>query len=196
MAIRDEAMAQAAEAKGDYELATSLLATATKAAAARRAAAESLIGAEIGSSLAEATRYCHCSSDLIMRSAVAAHKTVATRRTEAVAMRTMEAVATRTTAATQPAECLTSMWVTGENVLGENTIGRRVMDEPLSMETAAKSSYANRLTAEAAAARRKSSIAQHAVLSEHATGERVLGLVGASSMYPWRLRRSEAMPTA
>lgn len=111
-------------------------------------------------------------------------------------MRTMEAVATRTTAATQPAECLTSMWVTGENVLGENTIGRRVMDEPLSMETAAKSSYANRLTAEAAAARRKSSIAQHAVLSEHATGERVLGLVGASSMYPWRLRRSEAMPTA
>ena len=174
MAIRDEAMAQAAEAKGDYELATSLLATATKAAAARRAAAESLIGAEIGSSLAEATRYCHCSSDFIMRSAVAAHKTVASRRTEAVAMRTMEAVTTRTTAATQPAECLTSMWVTGERVL-ENTIGRRVMDEPLSMETTAKSSYANRLTAEAAAARRKSSIAQHAVLSEHATGERVLG---------------------
>jgi len=169
MAIRDEAMAQAAEAKGDYELATSLLATATKAAAARRAAAESLIGAEIGSSLAEATRYCHCSSDFIMRSAVAAHKTVASRRTEAVAMRTMEAVTTRTTAATQPAECLTSMWVTGERVL-ENTIGRRVVD--VSMETEAKRSYADRLTAEAAAARRKSSMAQHTVLSEHAKGER------------------------
>ena len=169
MAIRDEAMAQAAEAKGDYELATSLLATATKAAAARRAAAESLIGAEIGSSLAEATRYCHCSSDFIMRSAVAAHKTVASRRTEAVAMRTMEAVTTRTTAATQPAECLTSMWVTGERVL-ENTIGRRVVD--VSMETEAKRSYADRLTAEAAAARRKSSIVQHTVLSEHAKGER------------------------
>ena len=174
MAIRDEAMAQAAEASGDHELATSLLAAATKAAAARRAAAESLVGAQIDSSLAEATRYCHCSSDLITRLAVAANEAVATRRTDAVAMRTMEAVATRTTAATQPAECLTSMWVMGERVLGE-TIGRRVMDEPLPLETAAKSSYANRLTAEAAAARRKSSIAQHAVLSEHATGERVQG---------------------